>query len=85
MFFVTFLQLLKVKFYFAPVLPAFLTICSQTYLIHLPLYGSGFFFALILEAYSHTSCLSAPEICNIFLAFASISTFIQAGTSISTL
>jgi len=54
-------------------------------LIHLPLYGSGFFFALILEANSHTSCLSTPEMCTTFLAFSSIATFNHAGTSTSTL
>jgi len=54
-------------------------------LIHLPLYGSGFFFALILEANSHTNCLSTPEICKIFLAFSSIATFKPAGTATSTL
>jgi hypothetical protein len=54
-------------------------------LIHLPLYGSGFFFALILEANSQTNCLSIPEMSNTFLAFSSNSAFNPAGTSTSTL
>jgi hypothetical protein len=54
-------------------------------LIHFPLYGSGFFFALILEANSQTNCLSIPEMCKRFLNLSSKATFNQAGTDISTL
>lgn len=72
-------------YYFAPVLPAFLTMCSQTYFIHFHLYGSGFFIDLILEANSQTNCLSIPEICNTFFCFSSIWAFNSDGTLTSTL
>jgi hypothetical protein len=77
--------MLKSFYYLAPVLPAFLIICSPTYLIPLPLYGSGFFFALTLAANSPTNCLSKPEICKTFFCLSSNSAFNQVGTFISTL
>jgi hypothetical protein len=58
---------------------------SQTYLIHLPLYGSGFLRLLILDANSQTSCLSTHDICTTFFAFSSNFTVIHAGASTSTL
>jgi hypothetical protein len=86
MFFLTFLILLQFKYYFlAPVLPAFLNICSSTYLIHFHLYGSGFFFALILEANSHTNCLSIHVICKTFFCFSSKAICIHSGGNTSTL
>src|SRR5689334_22458787 len=47
----------------APVLaalPALRRICSSTYLMPLPLYGSGFLMRRIWAAVSPTSCLSMP-------------------------
>src|SRR5687767_15930534 len=41
-------------------LPALRRICSSTYLMPLPLYGSGFLMRRICEAVSPTSCLSMP-------------------------
>jgi hypothetical protein len=54
-------------------------------LIPLPLYGSGFFLALILAANSQTNCLSIQETCKTFFNLSSSFTSNQAGTSISTL
>jgi len=75
----------KKYIYYLPVLPAFLIICSQTYLIPLPLYGSGFFFALILAANSQTNCLSIPVKCKTFFCLSSKATFNSEGILTSTL
>src|SRR6056297_291472 len=52
--------------YFFPDLPALRRICSSTYLIPLPLYGSGGRTRLIRAATSPTNCLSHPAILSLF-------------------
>jgi len=72
--------------YFLPqVLPAFLLTYSPIYLIHFPLYGSGFLTALILEAKKPTCCLSIQLTIIVFFKAGSASTFTQAGETKSTL
>jgi hypothetical protein len=73
-------------YYFLPqVLPAFLLTYSPLYLIHLPLYGSGFLTALTFAAKKPTCCLSIPLIMIAFLIVGSTAIVTHFGACISTL